>query len=263
MYFPILFDFIQNASIGASSPPNHPLLECRPSFPPETQNQLVVLTKCLNDGIRTYLQLVSANPADVCTWRGVQCTDGLVTHLHIAHQVSMYSMRAAWTLQMDWLPSTARFVHLGSIKFPIGWHPDRLPRDLRYLYMYFCFNSSLDAQQGTKYDIDLRRLPSRMEELIVVSSIIGRVIDLRRLPDTMRFVFIKHHPRHIDSVYIDYHLLPETLEHVHVVDFSGKGSMKRRIRQSGQPRRIRLETNLDRNMPFRGSRYMEQFAHRL
>ena len=232
-------------------------------LPTSTQkrNQRFMLLLCLGDMCNA-LKVDSANRDDVCTWSGVECTDGFVTQLRVySNRLYVDSVRGDYPLEIDWIPATTQFVHLDSIELLYQWQADMLPRDLRYLYLRLCYDSSAD-QKKPNYHIDLRRLPSRMEELILIASIIGRVINLRELPATMRFVYINHHPSHIEAVYIDYDMLPKHIENVHVVDFSGKDNMRKRIRKSGQPTGVKVQTSLDETMPLRGSRYMDTFALR-
>ena len=218
--------------------------------------QLFLMTMSLSANIREHIGN-SGSPVDVCTWLGVGCVDSLVTKLHIVLNLARRSMRDSWVLEMYWLPPTLRFVHLQMVKIPGVWATDRLPREMRYLYLKFCFDRVMNPQRYFEYHVDLRRLPNKMEELIVISSTIGRTIDLRQLPETMRLVYIKHHPGSIDTICIDYESLPDALEYAYIIPF--KGDMRRKVLQSGKPTRVELKTRYDRFMPRMGSAFMDMF----
>ena len=166
-----------------------------------------------------YARTGAPKNTDPCSWRGVTCTDG-VAHRFVFANTSYTtttehgyytSKRTIWSVDMDWLPSTMHEVHLRDITLVDGWDAACLPRALRYLSLESC---CLRRYLSLHRKVNLRRLPERMEVLLIESGWLRGQIILDNLPRAMRIIRIVHHS--ISNVYVDSANLPETIEHVAV-----------------------------------------------
>ena len=120
-----------------------------------------------------------------CSWTGIECADERIKALWI----SGLSTNTGWVLAMDWLPATTRAVHLQTVLTVNGWLPERLPRNLEYLY--YAYVTPCIGRRGT---LDFSLLPSRMEELMVFTSCQTRffgVIAVKQLPSPMHILWIQ------------------------------------------------------------------------
>ena len=166
----------------------------------------------------------------------------------------------SWIISTDWLPAELQYVHLHSVHLREVWKPDRLPRELRYFYLNACYGPKMGATSGYSKAIDFERLPSKIEELILIGSNAGNAININALPNTMRLLYIRAYPEYVDSISIDYSALPQSLLHLHVTPMRGANNFNRIVQISGEPRGVKLVTQHDNTMPYRTSLHMGNFT---
>ena len=148
---------------------------------------------------------------DICKWRGVECTDG-VMHTFVWHRQGLTPLG----ILMEWLPPTLQFLHLDRITMIHGWQPFNLPRALRYLNLNDCDRHSTQSSSSLPDALialsDLRMLPSKMEEFILDNSFFMGQIMLESLPQTMRLLFLRTF--FFEKVNIDPLALPDQMEYI-------------------------------------------------
>ena len=187
---------------------------------------------------------------DVCTWNGVRCTDEVMKSISIHLESDTKRMA-----DIDWLPATTECVHFVGLTFYDRWSASRLPRDLKYMYLYGC---GAVAHSET-HTIDLRRLPRKTEELYLVEAddALEGSVCISDLPQTMRILYIRE--SYIRSVYVLYETLPQKLIWACVttgikgmhLKFRGTGSVK-------SDKRVKESKSLSSLLVFE-SKYYEQF----
>ena len=192
---------------------------------------------------------------NVCAWNGISCTGGLVTSIHAEFpggDPGSHILR--WAILMEWIPPTLNSIHFDRICLIHGWAAEKLPRDLRYMFLSNCDSA------GTASGVvaDFRKLPLQMEEMIVITSWFNGKLDLSALPKNMTLLYIRTDPSNLDTVYVDYGLLPRALQNLHITD---KHQAKRiQVRRTGHTRAdSRVKTRFDPNMPACASKYMAEF----
>ena len=185
--------------------------------------------------------------ADICTWRCIECTDGMATAIFF--RKTLFSDNAC--VELKWLPPTIAFIHLKSTRTPSGLSLHHLPRNLKYLYL---LHSS-----GETPLLDCALLPQRMEELILVESTNARSIRFSEMPTTMRFIYIRQMPSLTKCVIVDYDRLPSALEEIRLTCLFSFRKFNRKIREVGSPRNVKLNTNFDMEYPKKGSKYINIF----
>ena len=215
--------------------------------------QLCLLNQCINAPIRTHMQGGTPNKPDVCTWRGIDCTDRVITSLHISSSGVEIAPNALWILTPDWLPPTLKFIDVYNIRLAHVWSPGRLPRELLYLNLSHC-------RAYTHPNTNMRRLPAKLKELILIYSSVGGELLLDKLPREMRLLYIEDFPKFTKRIYVDYRSLPKSLEHLHVTSRRWPKKMKSRVMETGEAGCVRIQTSFDASMPERGSKYMKRFA---
>ena len=156
---------------------------------------------------------------DVCDWNGIQCTNGHVTSVFL-------SMRAVHcSVSMEWLPATVASVHFTEgVWLYRGWKPRNLPKRMRYLYMHSC--SCITMQN----ELDLRYLPSQMEELFLLSCLSYRTVHIDYLPMTMRIVCITSRGDLI--AFVSFESLPEELRIMRITHYGPEPKV--RVEGTGQ-----------------------------
>ena len=190
--------------------------------------------------------------ADVCMWETIHCTDGIVTAIW-ASDIHILP-GAQHSVLTEWLPPTLEFIHFHSICVPNLWKTMCLPRELKYLYLNLCNDW---GQKPAR--VDFARLPRKMEEIIVIKSIMGGRIYVDNMPETMRFVFFRV-LADFRGVFVNYRSLLGTLETLH---FSPIGDFKIRVKEIGKPRAVKLETKYDDSDLHKRSKYAGMFESRL
>ena len=213
----------------------------------DRQNHL--LRMALNERVLRHTCGDVCDNADVCTWKQIECTDGIVTSMWASDQLRK---AGEWyEIQMEWLPPTLQFIHLYAIRIPNLWKFMCLPRDLKYLYLRIC-----NDWCQPKAQIDFARLPQKMEELLVINSNIGGTIRFDGLPETMRFVYIRILLDSVSLILVDYDRLPVALERLHVSNYA---SVDVKMKKIGKPRGVRLQTKYRRGILEEESKYVDTF----
>ena len=117
---------------------------------------------------------LNADPDDLCSWPFVQCAEGCMT--------ALCSIRQKFRYIMKWMPSTVQHIHIYE-EYAEPIKTRALPRDLRYLYSH-------SQTRGYPYALDLKQLPSKLEELIIRNHLITGIVILTHLPSTLRLIYI-------------------------------------------------------------------------
>ena len=109
------------------------------------------------------------------------------------------------------MPPTAMFVCLRDTHVINGWTTERLPRGLRYLEL-----RGLEIHRTTLRDrkIDLRRLPTKMQELFVIGGWYSGQVCLENLPQSMRITRLANAV--ITEAFIAHERLPVGIEGVSI-----------------------------------------------
>ena len=189
---------------------------------------------------------------DVCTWERIECTNGMVTSLRAVDYVG--HTKIMQSAQMEWLPPTTKFIHLHRISVPYLWSTMSLPRDLKYLYMRFCDDLCVQPNR-----IDFARLPSKMEELIVIHTNISGTVCCGHLPVTMRFLLFRFFPNTLSGIVVNYSDLPGALEILHVSTY---GSFDFDPMEIGEPNGVKLQTGHEPHILQEGSKYASVFERK-
>ena len=208
--------------------------------------QAALLHRSLN-AVSTNIVCGNGNCSEVCNWKGIECTHGVVTTLFL----DTLDQTEDASIFMEWLPPTLEFVHLISTRLASKKSLSYLPRELKYLYLGFC--------HGTRADIDCARLPRKMEELILLESTISKEIRLDSLPSTMHYIYIEQLPEFTKSIVVNYDTLPACMRETWVTSFYKGSAMKPKVKTIGTPGEVQLQTTYDERYPKRGSTYLWSF----
>ena len=192
----------------------------------------------------------------VCFWKGVRCAAGAIRVIEYECDEHEERTSACIVADMDWIPPSTVYFRLTRIQALNGWVTERLPRDMRFL--------SLTRVRVPKDDdpgrtINLVNLPSKMEELVVISEWYRGIIYIDRLPKTMRLLQLSNweHAR----AYVVLENLPESLEALCVSNFV-QNSKKRgtRIIPAGRKKsdqRIMLHEHFSKEFKFMESDHVD------
>ena len=155
-------------------------------------------------GIWRYLFRDDSLGEDACTWRGVGCTDGIVTHFIL----STYNRRdRVFHVHVAWLPNTVEYLYFKEVFLHSNFAQQPLPKELRYLYIEYGLKYHPDRLGVFNTEI----LPPKMEELIVQTqhAFCGTVY-IPSLP--IRMVLCSITNFEIQKVIVDNHRLPKRLK---------------------------------------------------
>ena len=180
------------------------------------ENQYTMMIRCTApegctfgaymDNLWGYFRSNGIPNKDVCTWRGLECTDGAITSILLALTERLHTSNSLWLIDPDWLPSTAQFVHLVNVRLVKEWMAQRLPRDLRYLHISNLLHYASAVHRGIK----LWNLPQKMEEMHFHGGWSSGTLFIAALPQTMRLCFI--HCMYIKKVVVVNADIPDSLE---------------------------------------------------
>ena len=218
-----------------------------------------ILLLCINPSLQQHMHRRTTDKLNICTWEGIGCIDGHVNTLHLTGDWEIAGI--SWIIVPDWLPPKLQYVHLENIRFRGLWKPQRLPRELRYLYLSGCYDIKIGINPRDSTPISFGNLPAKMEELILIGSHVGRCIHINHLPNAMRLVYIRAYPEYTLSIAIDYNALPAALEHLHVTPMHEPNDFKRVIEIRGKPKGVKLVTKPDNAMPYKVSLYTNTFTN--
>ena len=144
-----------------------------------------------------------------CSWKGVRCRDGIIESI-----CARRSPHDKTSVLMEWMPPTVKFIHFDKVLTIGEWGMENLPRQLRYLCLMHCHRSRSSQQL---YWNKLRKLPPKMEELIIDRTPIPGVLQFDQIPQTMRYIYIKIPFRTSSyTVYVDHEFLPMRMNHLFV-----------------------------------------------
>ena len=159
-----------------------------------------------------------------CRWQGVECDGDRIVTIKVDNRDGNRTV-----MNIRWLPATTKFVSLRSVDMYNGWTAVALPRDLRFLSLSQCFFSQDGLVPAV---VNLRDLPSKMEELHLYDGWFGGPVVLKNLPRTMRVLRIAH-DYFEDGIFVDFGELPRSIEYV---SFDSLQRKKLRIRAMGAVR---------------------------
>ena len=216
----------------------------------QVQNWL--LHRALSRNLQTIVQGNDGDFEDVCTWQGIECTDGLTTSLCAQYLDFAYDVN----IKMCWLPPTLEFIHLNLVDCFQESPLIHLPRELKYLYWKDL--TVLPYNAYAKASIVCARLPAKMEELILNGSTTVGKICLYDMPQTMRYVYIEQ-SLITDAIFVNYTDLPASIEEMWVTSSYNCHKLKRKVRAIGNPGSVKLHTKHDTRYPKKGSKYFEEF----
>ena len=217
---------------------------------PAWQNLLMV--KALNHFALAQIRGDASESADVCTWRQIECTDGIVTSMWASREAAQSGRPNE--IMIPWLPPTMRCIHLHSTRVSRLWQNPCLPRDLRYLFLEFC-----DDVESSVEQIDFSFLPMRMQEFILIDSNVHAVIRLDGLPETMRFVYLRQYHTFVHGIIVDYKNLPRGLEGLYASIYGGKGS---KIKETGKMKGVKLVKDFGSTILRARSNFYQTFEKR-
>ena len=159
----------------------------------------------IDEGIWRYLLSNGATKDDCCSWRGFECVDGLLQSL----AMTTFGLdERRWYLDLDWLPSSIENIFCKSVFLVRRFSVERLPRSLRYFYIFQQSGCLYPSPQGV---LHLCHLPMHMEEfrMITWNAFCGVVL-IHEVPKTMR-VCVLTNPC-ISTVIVSNEGLPPSLE---------------------------------------------------
>ena len=143
---------------------------------------------------------------DCCSWRGVDCTKGIVSTLVMTH-----GKRGCWSTDFDWLPQTLEYIHLHSVTILREWSTRSIPRKAKY----FLLRDGYFAKQTPERALELRNLPQKLEELFIQSrDAFCGTVNINSLPESLKHCGINSPP--ITQVAIDNHGIPKNLERIDI-----------------------------------------------
>ena len=184
-----------------------------PSINPSTtamQQSLMTQTFVLPTNIRQnwwhYALRATSSQDDCCTWRNVECTDGIVT-------VVVLAKRNAFSMLFHMLPQTVQNIHITYARMQRFLLRD-LPRDLRFvLIMNTVVNEIPTWDKKSFHTADL---PYTLEEAkIDIRTPIFNFVVIEWLPPNLRILHLGY-SKFIQRVSVDNACLPDGLEKVHV-----------------------------------------------
>ena len=157
-------------------------------------------------GISRYLLAPHSAPEDCCSWRGVECTDGIATSFILT---TYDEKRRRWSLRLPWLPQTLQYVYM---KFPVienKFTIEDLSRETRYFYMHgaSCKESSLNDT------FNLANLPAKIEEFRVrIDNVLHGTVYIPTLPETLEICSL--FGTDIQLAVVDNSALPQDLKKI-------------------------------------------------
>ena len=199
------------------------------------------------NNIWQYLRTQSTTDPNPCTWRGVACTDGVMTSFAFIWVSPLYRRQNGsadtggewhlpkWEIDIRWLPSTLQSLHLVWISLQEGWAAELLPRDLRYVYFKYCLHA---AGANANHEINLRKLPRKLEEFYLAGGWYRGAVHLDELPPTLRVCVISC--ARISLIHAVAERFPKTIEKVHV-----QGCKKAKVVPSARIDDKRFSTKID------------------
>ena len=146
-----------------------------------------------------------------CKWKGVKCTDGVVTQIVAAGTNGR-------DIHLEWLPPTVQRAHLTSTSLDGSFSVQALPRDMQYFYIEW------PKQQGGSPKLSFQKLPRKMEEFRLLYANIGGSVFITNLPPKMRVLLLLYN--RIESFYVTRADIPRGLEAIRMMEKSSKVKVK-------------------------------------
>ena len=165
------------------------------------------------------------NVDDSCTWKGIECEDGIVTSILLDRYMYDASFGVSYIVNINWVPQTVEKLHVREIHLLNGWSPERLPRNLRYLCLWSCNHWSItfiddekerkNAGVSTKSESNLQELPQGLEQLYIVYGWTAGYLRMGCIPQNMRRLLICSSV--LTHAFVHFEALPESLQEACVV----------------------------------------------
>ena len=142
----------------------------------------------------------SATLKDECSWNGVMCTGRTAT--------SIILQSFHHPIDMDWVPSTVQRIFIQAVPMFNSWLPERLPRELRFFYNAVYIDGRVNKSSQER-EVDLTKLPCKMEELIIHGGWFLGDLYIVDLPPSMRILVMQN--KRITHAQVHFESLPESL----------------------------------------------------
>ena len=191
-----------------------------------------LFAECINasaesaEKFRERIAVQRATEIDPCTWKGMQCTNGVLTTVVMSlHQI----FRNDLYIDMGFFPSSVQFLHLNRAKYLDGWAAERLPRDLKYFCAHQCYNAFDKPFRGY---IRMEKLPSQMEEIHLSSGTFtppSGLLFIASLPSSLRICDIRS--RFLSKVYVNDEGIPDG---IHMLNIYGNGEKLKILETQGK-----------------------------
>ena len=143
---------------------------------------------------------INSRTDSLCTWKGIDCNpEGLVR--------SLFYKKKSPVLSLDFAPPSVYHLYAHHVPLAGPWHSARLPRELRFLHVWYCGRIE---QRRLRYTIDFRKLPFYLEEMAIAGETLVGAIDFTELPRQMHLLLL-HDVRSSSekyAVHVDYGTLP-------------------------------------------------------
>ena len=216
----------------------------------ENYNRILNINFLLQYGAKTY--------NDCCAWRGVGCADGVIVSIHLDHSGRGGGKITA--IHMSWMPPTVRYAWIGYLHTFHGWKTSRLPREMRYLSLTHV--DRVPILKGRELEVDLRMLPSQMEELYVVGGWYNGAVYVDNLPQSMRIIQITNPA--VNEAFVNFAALPLGFQGMCLSNTLSDAAQKKtempRIRGTGRIRSDRRVVNSRARFEHIESKYASMFG---
>ena len=143
---------------------------------------------------------------NVCQWYGVYCRSNKI------RKIAWSGINLQSAIESRWIPQTVEQISFSNVSCSDVFCTHNLPRELRFLRINH--GRSDPVSLGASIQVDMRKLPLKIEEFHVAYWEFFGAIDLTELPDSlvaMSLILVA-----IPFVQIDVEKLPKNLEPIHI-----------------------------------------------
>ena len=176
----------------------------------------------------------NANPQDVCTWHGIECTSGLMQSLWL--DIRSAECKIQTIIRLDWLPPHTLTCSLNLVWVLNGWNFRSLPKSILFIALRRCEEA---AYANVKTNLDFRQLPPQLEEMHFIESYFPMqpTICIQNLPKTLRILHISCIS--VSVALVDFASLPRDFQSMCLGSPKNKSSVKiESIRGKGKDNRV-------------------------
>ena len=171
----------------------------------------------VNPGVRNKI-LRYKDENDACgdspsrSWKGVQCTDGLVTTF--CYDPGEWEVPSIGNFSIEWLPHSVQCLDLSFARQFYGINTRLLPKDSRVINL---------MRNDIFGPVDLQRLPLRMQNFNMSGNKITGPIDLTVLPEFLEYLDLSYN--HIVQDAVQIANLPPNLKLIAIEGPAGKDNI--------------------------------------